>query len=562
MADLSVSRKNLSKLFTEMQGKKYIIPEFQRPYQWDQEKCETLWVDITDFFIEKNSNDEYFLGTIVTCEVDKNKSQIEIIDGQQRITSILLLLRAFYKKLENMPEDENILGLRSQIAPCIWDVDPISRKVKDTTQIHIESRVATEKDNEIFHKILETGTTEEGSEDLYSLNYNFLLSKCNEYARDNPINWQGLCVTILEKCIILPIECEKQDTALTIFSTLNDRGLPLSDSDIFKAQLYKMQSSDSKRNEFTDEWRILTETVANANVSLDFIFRNYSHVIRAKNEDVSKEIGLRKFYSHDHFLKLKDENLINDLKSLSYFWFAINKRKTSVLDKEIINFEASKYLHCLQCYPNEYWKYITSIFYLKNKEDDNFIEIFPNFLAQLIAFLFIRFIEKPTVNAIKDEIYIGGINVLKKKNVFNKVIDSGHFTELIKSSNSSKISKALILLQAYQNKNQTNLIPEDFEIEHIFPKAWQDTNYNGWDKKDADAYLEKFGNKTPIEKRINVQAGNGYFGKKKIKYKNSVVADVKLLSEYEKGDWTKEDIIKRENANTEKLIKFFVENLK
>jgi uncharacterized protein with ParB-like and HNH nuclease domain len=47
MAELNVSRKNISKLFTEMQGKKFIIPDYQRPYKWDKEKCETLWNDIT-----------------------------------------------------------------------------------------------------------------------------------------------------------------------------------------------------------------------------------------------------------------------------------------------------------------------------------------------------------------------------------------------------------------------------------------------------------------------------------------------------------------------------------
>ena len=55
----------------------------------------------------------------------------------------------------------------------------------------------------------------------------------------NPMQWKQLCITILQKCIILPIECDTPETALTIFSTLNDRGLPLADSDIFKAQIYR-----------------------------------------------------------------------------------------------------------------------------------------------------------------------------------------------------------------------------------------------------------------------------------------------------------------------------------
>ena len=105
MAELSVSRKNIAKLFSEMRNKKYVIPEYQRPYDWDLEKCETLWNDITSFFEEKSPEQEYFLGTIVSCKNEKNQSEIEVIDGQQRITSLFLLLRAFYSKLEMMSED-------------------------------------------------------------------------------------------------------------------------------------------------------------------------------------------------------------------------------------------------------------------------------------------------------------------------------------------------------------------------------------------------------------------------------------------------------------------------
>ena len=50
MAELNVSRKTISKLFTDMQHKKFIIPEYQRPYKWDMEKCDTLWQDILEFY--------------------------------------------------------------------------------------------------------------------------------------------------------------------------------------------------------------------------------------------------------------------------------------------------------------------------------------------------------------------------------------------------------------------------------------------------------------------------------------------------------------------------------
>jgi uncharacterized protein with ParB-like and HNH nuclease domain len=139
-----------------MQGKKFIIPDYQRPYKWDIEKCETLWNDIESFSqSEALTGADYFLGTIVSFINDEKNS--EIIDGQQRITSFFLLLRSFYRKLEDMKEDEDVIGLKNQLAPCIWDINELSQKVSDKTKIHIASEVATEEDNQVFHSILESG---------------------------------------------------------------------------------------------------------------------------------------------------------------------------------------------------------------------------------------------------------------------------------------------------------------------------------------------------------------------------------------------------------------------
>src|SRR5690606_37344078 len=205
MAELHVSKKTIGKLFSEMQNKKFVIPDYQRPYKWNIEKCETLWADIENFAqTDAKNGADYFLGTIVSY-INDDKNQ-EIIDGQQRITSFMLMLRAFFRKLEDMTEDEDVIGLKNQLAPCIWDINPISQKVSDKTKIHIESLVATEEDNETFHKILEAGTASDLANDNYSRNFIYFKNKCDEYATLNPMQWKELCVTILQKCIILPIE--------------------------------------------------------------------------------------------------------------------------------------------------------------------------------------------------------------------------------------------------------------------------------------------------------------------------------------------------------------------
>lgn len=558
MAELHVSKKSISKLFSDMQYRKFIIPDFQRPYKWNVEKCETLWNDIENFTVtDAKLGADYFLGTIVTYVNDEKDP--EIIDGQQRITSFFLLLRAFFRKLEDMPQDDQVIGLKNKIAPCIWDTDRFSGKVVDPTAIHIKSLVATEEDNETFHKILETGESGITATDNYSVNYRFFKKQCDEYATLNPMQWKELCVTILNQCIILPIECDTPETALTIFSTLNDRGMPLADSDIFKAQIYRSLESEEQRKEFTTTWKELTQICKQSYTTIDDIFRYYTHVLRARNNDKSKEVGLRKFYAENEYTRLKAENLISEIMELANFWRYIN---VDIEPEEKINYiitdEARKHLHCLSCYPNEFWKYAASVFFLKNKDSESFADDFNKILRKLIAFLFAKFIDAPSVNAIKDDIYTSCISLQNNNELQFKIsLNQVSLKQKIEGHSSSRLSRALLLLDAYLNTGQINIIPQTFDIEHIFPKKWQDTNYNGWNIEDAAKYLDRFGNKIVFEKKLNIQAGNGYFGIKKQKYKLSSIAAVKDLSNYHKEDWVKEDIEEREDNFKANIIAFF-----
>lgn len=88
----------------------FLIPDYQRPYAWGEKECATLWEDIFTFAFPDNNcakfnsqKDEYFLGPIVTFK--NANEQMEVIDGQQRLTTLLLLLRAFYDRFANMMDD-------------------------------------------------------------------------------------------------------------------------------------------------------------------------------------------------------------------------------------------------------------------------------------------------------------------------------------------------------------------------------------------------------------------------------------------------------------------------
>jgi uncharacterized protein with ParB-like and HNH nuclease domain len=555
---LTINKKSIAVLFRDIKNHKYIIPDYQRPYNWGLDECEAMWNDIVD---NSDSLNEYFFGTIVTFK--DNKDNLEVIDGQQRLTSFFLLLRALYKKLEHSDQNsKNIIGLKNQIAPCIWDTDEITQEITNRSLIHIESKVAIESEIEIFHKILKTGNYDENAEDNYSLNYGYFIDQSDEYAREFPMKWEKLCIFILNKCIILPIECDNEDTALTIFSTLNDRGLPLSDSDIFKAKMYRGYKTKREQKNFTKIWKELTETCDGAGMGVDGIFRYYMHVIRARDNNNKREIGLRRFYADKQYAYFKIENILQELISLANFWWYVNYREDSASEGYVISQEALKWLHCLACYPNEYWKYPVSVFFLKNRASKDFDVNLCNLLKKEIAFLFGKFIITPTINAIRDDIFNAYIAVCKKnKPIFKLDFTIDQINQRLHEYTSPRLTKALLLLDAYLNKKQKGLIVDNFQIEHIFPKKWQNTNYKGWSEEDAEEYLELYGNKVVFEQKLNIQAGNGYFGKKKEKYKESGIANVIDLSKIKQDDWIKKDIEEREKRFSSTIIGFIEDEL-
>ena len=562
MTKLHIDKKSIGSLFSELKGKKFIIPDYQRPYKWDKEKCETLWNDIEEFSrsTEAQNEESYFLGTVVSYNNEDGNP--EIIDGQQRMTSFMLLLRAFYTKLETMDDNnQNVKGLRARLEPCIWEIHRISGLVEDKANTKIKSEVATEGEKNIFQNIIETGRIDSKNNDNYTNNYRYFLDICSEYAKNNPLAWENLCVTILEQCIILPINCDSQDTALTIFSTLNDRGLPLSDSDIFKAKIYKA-TSEEKRKEFVEKWKELSEICLESGFEIDDMFRYYSHIIRGKNSDTSKEIALRKFYLNNDYIKT-EKDLINELIQLAKFWACVEYPKFSESYGLELGLENRKLIQCLWSYPNEYWRYVLSVFYFNNKDSSCFNDDLNKLLKKLVSYLFVKFIDNPTVNAIKTDIfkYCVYLSGKSEDNLFIKDVDS--VKDKISTFGKSKLSRSLILLHSYlyADGKQKELFDNDIEIEHIFPKKWQDTNYNGWLYAEAESYLERLGNKIPFEKKLNIQAGNGYFGAKKVKYSDSSVYEVQRLGKYHKNDWIKDDIEEREKSMIDRLITFFKENL-
>ena len=481
---IEVNKQSVEALLGSGKSKPFVIPEYQRPYAWTDVQVETLFEDLWEFTATSGGTERegsYFLGSVVSYENEDGEQ--EIIDGQQRITSLFLLLRAIYTKLvvtpasERTAEANNFIG---KIEPAIWRTNKLTGTV-DYKNILLTSRVVNNDGNEILRSILETGCADENAKDNYSKNYRYFQELFDKHSTENPLMVYQFIYALLSQAILLPITADTQDTALTIFSTLNDRGLPLSDADIFKAKIYNQLEPEDKKA-FIERWKDLDEQATDADESIQQLF----------------------YYN--------------------------------------------------MFYPNEFWKYPVVIYYICYRNEENFEVRFALFLNKLLMELMTKYLMIPTINAVKPDILkLNSAIVASDVPTFEfKNIDLAQLEPYIQNPNRNAVR---MLLKTLAYEQQDELLPAKWEIEHIFPRKWQ-TNYFP-DESDATVKekIEHIGNKLPFEKKLNIVAGNGYFGKKKKEYAASKIAITKAMGTSDVADWNMDSIMKRDIRVSDEIIK-------
>lgn len=572
MSNLNVDQKTVKSLFQEPKTD-FLIPDYQRPYAWTEVECQTLWDDLFSFAFPNDdssqfdSDEEYFLGPIVTFRNDRK--QKEVIDGQQRLTTLMLLLRAFYERFGNM-QDKNSLTTKQNIEHCIWKSDEYGNP--DMDALKIDSEVATDNDKDEFLTILRTGVVTDKQKSTYASNYRFFQKKINDFLNDYPSYFALFPTRILNNCILLPIEAESQNTALRIFSTLNDRGKPLSDSDIFKAQFYSYYNAQGKKDEFIARWRDLEELCERifhpiTGTPMDELFTRYMYFERAKQGNKSSTTeALRKFYEKNSYSLLKKESTFENLVQLADFWDDVSKQNEDRFSDKVL-----KRLFVLNYAPNGMWTYFVSVYFMTNKDDEGKLndERFYRFLLNMTAFVWAYAVTNPGVNALRTPIFAEMANIVNGQDVtyadykFDRETTRSAF-EIYSFTNVRPITKSMLAWWAFQNPNQA-LIPLDtvFEIEHIFPKSRQDKDKSLSDSKK----LEFLGNKSMLEKRINIRASDYRFDDKKKYYrgytnnrnqKKEATQINELISlTYESEDFTETEI----DARNRKILDSFMDFL-
>jgi hypothetical protein len=571
MSKLNVDQKNIKDLLADKSAN-FLIPDYQRPYAWEEDECQTLWDDIFTFAFPDNDvnafnkNDEYFLGAIVTYK--NSNGQSEVIDGQQRLTTILLMLRAFYDKFEHM-KDNASQDMRKNISTCIWMTDEFGNA--DMENLKIDSAVATDDEKEEFLSILKRGLPDKTAHSKYAKNYRFFEARINSFIAEFAWYLPFLPARILNNCILLPIEADSQDTALRIFSTLNDRGLPLADADIFKAQFYKYYEKQGTKAEFIDNWKELSTVTdkifhPNNGTPMDELFTKYMYFIRASegNKSTTTE-ALRKFYEYDKYRRLLSGHTINDLMILLGFWEAVSSRDEKRFSEGVL-----KKLFVLKYAPNSMWEYFTTVYFLSNRDAEGNLDNaeFEKFLSKTMAFIFAYSLTNPGVNALRTPVYAEMLKVYTKQpcDFADFKFDKEHIRRVLenyKFTNSRTVTRSIITWYAFTFDGQEcpSFDVGGFDIEHIYAKE----RHNKENKLQNPDNLEELGNKILLEKSINIRASdykfqdkkryyNGYTDVKGKEHPASKIAEYRELTQ--EDDFTEADIMKRNRRIHDRFIEY------
>ena len=229
----------------------FSIPLYQRPYAWEIEQADALLEDLLGFLGDSNEPiDElnpYFLGSIVLIKSD-NSPEAEVVDGQQRLTTLTILLSVLR---EVIPEE-----VAKELTAYLYELGSLVKNTPNRYRLTLRDR-----DAKFFRDCIQD---EGGLSKLCGLK-DAVLSDSQAHIRDNALHLlarlqqlpkeQAFRLTqfIITGCLLVVVSTPDMDSAYRIFSVLNDRGLDLSHTDILKSEIIG-NIPDQQQEEYSTLW--------------------------------------------------------------------------------------------------------------------------------------------------------------------------------------------------------------------------------------------------------------------------------------------------------------------
>ena len=304
-----------AKLVSYMQGsdKRFVIPVYQRNYDWKQENCKQLFDDLVK--IIRKDRKSHFFGSIVSVHSDGEYNEFQVIDGQQRLTTISLLMLAMY----NLMKAGTIVPAQANLADKIYKTYLIDEWQEDETRIKLKP---VKNDQKAFGMLFKEEEDYIRESNL-TINYNFFCSQIQKELIS--IDELYTAITRLE---IINITLNHDDNPQLIFESLNSTGLALSEGDKIR-NFILMGLPTKEQNTFYENYWNKIEVCTAYDVSA--FIRDYLSVKQQAIPAMSKVYTTFKSYVEEG--NIETEPLLSDMLAYAKRYQTLLRGKTQ--DKKL-----------------------------------------------------------------------------------------------------------------------------------------------------------------------------------------------------------------------------------
>ena len=492
----------------------YQIPDYQRPYSWDKDNVSDLISDLVTSYIN-NIEENYFCGSLVLVQGDKGR--LDIIDGQQRVTTFTILACVirdlYYDILDEKQKDYIKLSIQDKY-------ENTKRKLKfltnDKYQLDFEETVL-KKINFISNK---NDYEKDFPKNRYLQNAHFIRDNIKENFVNFNIDVNKFVIWLYEKVVLTTILCPNADSAIRIFNVLNDRGMPLSPIDILKSSLMQRILNEEDKNTFKVSWEAIITKLEFDDIAFEDMLNSYLYYKLGDNPSVRIDTELMDIFK-------KENKLENPLEIIS----EIKKFSDSYI--EILTLK-NKYIFCLKYLKHRiYWTSIlASAKFVKYKDFDKLIKYLMAYYYQnWIAGKTVANIKQTSFNiikSIKKDDNIDEIVKLMQENLKKYETTNMFENELnINNHYERNWAKPLLILVEYfwtdsQNEQQSFIpLSSKLHLEHILPQTTNEFWNNIFTIEQREIWTNSLANLVLLSLRKNIQAQNYDFNSKKEAYFNN-----------------------------------------
>lgn len=466
---------------------------------------------------------EHFLGTVVfvSSKSEMNFNEYVLIDGQQRITSIMLLLKVLHEKVTDENDKEEIWeeylinkrapeeNLRIRLKPVESDGMPYKKLIEEN-DISLTSNVC--KNYRLFEKLIQESNY--SAEEIYKA---------------------------LGKIELVYIQLEKgkkSENPQMIFESLNSTGLSLTQGDLIRNYLLMNHEYEKQKMLYKNFWLEIEKRITNEKIS-DFV-RDYLTMKNGSISNKDKVYDDFKKYIKQNNENMDEEGILEELKTYSeyYSWFLNGNSPNNKINEKLSEF---RYLRNTTVYP-----LILSVFEdtysYKNINENELFDI----LNLLISYIFRRSVCGYTTNSL-NKVFASIVVLLKSKDIYKQIEkglmsksfpgDEEFRAEFIKCNFYKKGTEfckyTLKLLETFENKEQTDM--ENITIEHIMPQTlnseWRIELGSKFEQIHSE-YINTIGNLTLTG--YNPELSNKNFELKKRYYEESNIKMSREIANYDK----------------------------